>query len=160
MNNQLKRDLVNKVLKLDKMQQTEVFNIMKKENINYSSNNNGIFINLTKIDINLINKINSYIDYLKKNQENLNKIEDYCNNITTISDNDTEVYKIINFNEFDNLKDIKFLENIKNDLNLKRKKEIHSKFINTTKKYQRLLFINYEMDNLNDLTKEKYLIKN
>ena len=38
MNNQLKRDLVNKVLKLDKMQQTEVFNIMKKENINYSSN--------------------------------------------------------------------------------------------------------------------------
>lgn len=160
MNNQIKRDLVSKVLKLNKIQQTEVFNIIRKENINYTCNNNGIFINLTKIDIRLINKINTYIDYLKNNQENLNKIEDYCNNITTINDNDGEVYKIINFDEFKDLKNIKFLENIRTDLNLKRKKEIHSKFINTTKKYQRLLFINYEMDNLNDLSKEKYLIKN
>ncbi len=160
MNNQIKRDLVSKVLKLNKIQQTEVFNIIRKENINYTCNNNGIFINLTKIDIRLINKINTYIDYLKNNQENLNKIEDYCNNITTINDNDGEVYKIINFDEFKDLKNIKFLENIRTDLNLKRKKEIHSKFINTTKKYQRLLFINYEMDNLNDLNKEKYLIKN
>tara|TARA_B100000900_G_scaffold410475_1_gene428346 strand:- start:6363 stop:6845 length:483 start_codon:yes stop_codon:yes gene_type:complete len=160
MNNQIKRDLVSKVLKLNKIQQTEVFNIIRKENINYTCNNNGIFINLTKIDIRLINKINTYIDYLKNNQENLNKIEDYCNNITTINDNDGEVYKIINFDEFKDLKNIKFLENIRTDLNLKRKKEIHSKFINTTKKYQRLLFINYEMDNLNDLSKEKNLIKN
>lgn len=160
MNNQIKRDLVSKVLKLNKIQQTEVFNIIRKEDINYTCNNNGIFINLTKIDIRLINKINTYIDYLKNNQENLNKIEDYCNNITTINDNDGEVYKIINFDEFKDLKNIKFLENIRTDLNLKRKKEIHSKFINTTKKYQRLLFINYEMDNLNDLNKEKYLIKN
>ena len=160
MNNQLKRDLVNKVLKLNKIQQTEDFNIIRKEDINYTCNNNGIFINLTKIDIELINKINTYIDYLKNNQENLNKIEDYCNNITTMNDNDDEIYKIINFEEFKDLKNIKFLENIRTDLNLKRKKEIHSKFINTTKKYQRLLFINYEMDNLNDLTKEKYLIKN
>jgi hypothetical protein len=160
MNNQIKRDLVSKVLKLNKIQQTEVFNIIRKEGINYTCNNNGIFINLTKIDIKLINKINTYIDYLKNNQENLNKIENYRNNITTINDNDGEVYKIINFDEFKDLKNIKFLENIRTDLNLKRKKEIHTKFINTTKKYQRLLFINYEMDNLNDLNKEKYLIKN
>jgi hypothetical protein len=56
MNNQIKRDLVNKILKLSKIQQNEVFNIIKNEGINYSSNNNGIFINLTKIDIDLISK--------------------------------------------------------------------------------------------------------
>ena len=76
MNNQeLKRELVNKILLLTKIQQNEVLNIIKKEKINYSSNNNGIFINLTKIDMELINKINLYINYLKNNQENLNKIE-------------------------------------------------------------------------------------
>ena len=160
MNNQIKRDLVNKILKLSKIQQNEVFNIIKNEGINYSSNNNGIFINLTKIDIDLISKINVYIDYLKSNQENLNRIEDYYNTITMYNENEKKLYKIVNFDEYINLKNTKFLENIKNDLNLKKKKEINSKFINTIKKYQRLLFINYEHDNLNDLSKENYLIKN
>ena len=67
MNNQIKRELVNKILELSKIQQNEILNIIKKEKINYSSNNNGVFINLTKLDIGLINKINSYIDYLKNN---------------------------------------------------------------------------------------------
>jgi len=160
MNNQIKRDLVNKILKLSKIQQNEVFNIIKNEGINYSSNNNGIFINLTKIDIDLISKINVYIDYLKSNQENLNRIEDYYNTITMYNENEKKLYKIVNFDEYINLQNTKFLENIKNDLNLKKKKEINSKFINTIKKYQRLLFINYEHDNLNDLSKENYLIKN
>jgi|TARA_B110000259_G_C13984771_1_gene390001 hypothetical protein len=159
MNNQIKRELVNKILELSKIQQNEILNIIKKEKINYSSNNNGVFINLTKLDIGLINKINSYIDYLKNNEENLNKIENYCNNISSIRNNDNKVYKIINFEEFIKLKDIKFLENIKNDLYFKKKKEKHSKFINTTKKYQRLLFINYENDNINNLDKEKFIIK-
>ena len=160
MNNQIKRELVNKILKLSKIQQNEVFNIIKNEGINYSSNNNGIFINLTKIDIDLISKINVYIDYLKSNQENLNRIEDYYNTITMYNENEKKIYKIVNFNEYVNLQNTKFLENIKNDLNLKKKKEINSKFINTIKKYQRQLFLNYEHDNLNDLSKENYLIKN
>ena len=147
---------------MTKIQQNEVLNIIKKEKINYSSNNNGIFINLTKIDMELINKINLYINYLKNNQENLNKIEDYCNDISNLKNSNEMIYKIINFEEFINLKDYKFLEKIKEDLNLKKKKEINSntKFINTTKKYQRLLFLNYENENLNNLKKEKYLIKN
>ena len=160
MNNQIKRDLVNKILKLSKIQQNEVFNIIKNEGIKYTSNNNGIFINLTKIDIDLISKINVYIDYLKSNQENLNRIEDYYNTITMYNENEKKLYKIVNFDEYINLQNTKFLENIKNDLNLKKKKEINSKFINTIKKYQRLLFLNYEHDNLNDLSKENYLIKN
>jgi hypothetical protein len=160
MNNQIKRELVNKILKLSKIQQNEIFNIIKNEGINYSSNNNGVFINLTKIDISLISKINLYIDYLKSNQENLNRIEDYYNTITMYNENEKKIYKIVNFNEYVNLQNTKFLENIKNDLNLKKKKEINSKFINTIKKYQRQLFLNYEHDNLNDLSKENYLIKN
>lgn len=160
MNNQNKRELVTKILKLSKIQQNEIFNIIKNEGINYSSNNNGIFINLTKIDISLINKINLYIDYLKNNQENLNRIENYYNAITMYNENEKKIYKIVNFNEYVNLPNTKFLENIKNDLNLKKKKEINSKFINTIKKYQRQLFINYEYDNLNDLSKENFLIKN
>jgi len=96
MNNQIKRDLVNKILQLSKIQQNEIFNIINNEGINYSSNCNGIFINLTKIDITLINKITVYIDYLKNNQQNLNRIEDYYNTITTYNENEKKLYKIIN----------------------------------------------------------------
>tara|TARA_B110000259_G_scaffold187621_1_gene242534 strand:- start:6099 stop:6581 length:483 start_codon:yes stop_codon:yes gene_type:complete len=160
MKNQIKRDLVSKILKLSEIQQNEIFNIIKKEGVNYSKNNNGIFINLTKIDIELINKMNSYIDYLENNQEKLNKIENYYNTLIPFGRTDKKVYKIINFPEFINLKNTKYLENIKNDLNFRKKKELHSKFMNTIKKYQRLIFLNYENDNLNVLSKEKYSIKN
>ena len=46
-------------------------------------------------------------------------------------------------------------------MNIKKKKEYHLKFINTMKKYQRLLYTNNDIDyNINELTKMNYLIKN
>lgn len=162
MNNQeIKENLVNKISNLSIIQRKEIFNIIKKENINYNTNNNGIFINLTKVPIELIIKINQYIIYLDNNQENLNKIENYCNDISNLSNENEIIFKIINFEEFKNLKDCKFLEKIKEELIYKKKKEMnsHSKFINTIKKYQRLLYLNIENENLNNLKKEKNLLK-
>ena len=67
----------------------------------------------------------------------------------------------VNFLEFTNLKNLTHLENIKNDINCKKKKEYHLKFINTMKKYQRLLYVNNDLDyNINKLSKIDYLIKN
>ena len=46
-------------------------------------------------------------------------------------------------------------------MNSKKKKEYHLKFINTMKKYQRLLYVNNDLDyNVNELSKMDYLIKN
>lgn len=161
-NQQIKKDLVSKILNLTSIQQNEIFNIIKNNNVKYTCNNNGVFINITKIDIELIKKINVYIDYLKNNETNLKEIEEICINISNNKNNDTsQIYKIINFEEFTNLKNIKFLEKIKDDINFKKKKEFHLKFINTMKKYQRYLLVNYDNENYNnELIKQNYLIKN
>ena len=73
----------------------------------------------------------------------------------------SNIYKIINFEEFINLKNLTNLEKIKNEMNSKKKKEYHLKFINTMKKYQRLLYVNNDLDyNVNELSKMDCLIKN
>ena len=157
-----KKELVNKINNLLPIQQNEIFNIFQKYKNNYSKNNNGIFINITNINEQLLNEINNYINFIKHNQERLKTIENDCENIYNKSNNDVNnIYKIINFEEFTNLKNLSKLEKIKNDMNSKKKKEYHLKFINTMKKYQRLLYVNNDLDyNINELNKMDYLIKN
>lgn len=159
-----KIDLKKQISDLLPIQQNEIFNIILNKNINYTSNNNGVFINITNMEDTLIDEINNYINYIKNNEERLEKIENKCEDIYNNKSNDiSNVYKIINFKEFTDLnKDnipLNKLEKIKNEMNIKRKKEYHLKFINTMKKYQRLLCINNDFDNnINELKKMKYLI--
>ena len=160
-NHQIKLDLRDRIKNLLPLQQNEIFNIILKNDITYSCNNNGIFINITKIDIKLITEINKYINYIEKNEERLETIENECVDIfKNKSCNIENIYKIINFKEFENLNNIDKLEEIKNKMNIKKKKEYHLKFINTMKKYQRLITINNDNDNnINELIKKEYLIK-
>tara|TARA_B100000424_G_C22638878_1_gene353364 strand:- start:60 stop:551 length:492 start_codon:yes stop_codon:yes gene_type:complete len=157
-----KKELVQKITNLLPIQQNEIFNIFDNHNFNYSRNNNGVFINITNIDNNLVNEINNYINFIEHNQERLETIENTCENIYNNPNDDiNSIYKIINFEEFTNLKNLTKLEKIRNDMNIKKKKEYHLKFINTMKKYQRLLYTNNDIDyNINELTKMNYLIKN
>ena len=97
-NQQIKKDLVSKILNLTSIQQNEIFNIIKNNNVKYTCNNNGVFVNITKIDIELIKKINVYIDYLKNNETNLKEIEDICINISNNKNNDTETLSIVKMN--------------------------------------------------------------
>ncbi len=157
-----KKELVYKINNLLPIQQNEIFNIFKINKFNYTKNNNGIFINITNINDKLLNEINNYINFIGHNQERLETIENTCENIyNNTNDDSNNIYKIINFVEFTNLKNLTNLEKIKNDMNSKKKKEYHLKFINTMKKYQRLLYVNNDLDyNVNELSKMDYLIKN
>lgn len=157
-----KKELVHKINSLLPIQQNEIFNIFKINKFNYTKNNNGVFINITNINDKLLNEINNYINFIGHNQEHLETIENTCENIYNNPNDDVNnIYKIINFVEFTNLKNLTNLENIKNDINCKKKKEYHLKFINTMKKYQRLLYVNNDLDyNINELSKMDYLIKN
>jgi hypothetical protein len=48
----------------------EIYKIIKENNINYSQNINGVFINLTNIENEVLDKIVKYIDYAEsKNTE-------------------------------------------------------------------------------------------
>jgi len=154
-----KKEIINKINTLTNIQQKEIFNIIKRNNINYTFNKNGVFIDITKIDNGLVDEILNYIKFIESNDISLNKIETLCtkyyNNRNTVSD----TYKIINFVEFQNL-DTKRIEKIINIINKNKnnKKECHLKFTNTMKKYNRIL-LNSETENyINNLDYEDYKI--
>ncbi len=64
-----KKKLIESVKKLSKDEIIEIFKIFLDNNIPYSENNNGIFINLNNVREKTLNEINKYIDYIeiKKN---------------------------------------------------------------------------------------------
>ena len=51
------------------------------KNIKYTENNNGIFINLTDLNIITINKLEAYIEYVNEQLNELSNIETEKNNI-------------------------------------------------------------------------------
>lgn len=66
-------EIVDKINNLNKEYQYEIFQIIKKNNINYTENNNGIFINFN--EINCINEILQYINFIDDNKKDLIKFE-------------------------------------------------------------------------------------
>ena len=149
-----KKKLVKDIEKLSKIELDEIFNLLKNKNIEYTSNNNGIFINLKNFDKNLITELQNYVLFLQTNKKKLDI--DIQNNIDIVKNyNKNNINLIENFVEYINLKDIDFLDNI--NLKRKRKKENYMKFINTKKKYNRILLnINDNELIFNELTREKY----
>ena len=77
-----KKFIIDKVRKFNNFEHIEILKIIKN-NIKYSENNNGIFINLNLINEQVINKIEEFVKYCivkKKNLINENsKIENYKN---------------------------------------------------------------------------------
>ena len=80
-----KKNIINTVEKFGKSEHLEILKIIKKyDNIKYTENNNGIFINLNSIPENVLLEIEKFVtyylikkDYLKQEktkQENIKKI--------------------------------------------------------------------------------------
>lgn len=68
--------LRNSIENLDKVHHINILKILEKNNVNYSENNNGVFINLTKISENTLKEINKYVKYVKLQELELDNIED------------------------------------------------------------------------------------
>lgn len=61
---------------LDQSHHVEILRILKKHsNVVINENNNGIFINITNLDIHIIEEIENYINYINVQMNNLNEIE-------------------------------------------------------------------------------------
>jgi len=58
-------DIKNKIEKMDKLRHIDILKIFIKNNISYTENKNGIFINLSELDNSIIHKIKNYIQYLE-----------------------------------------------------------------------------------------------
>ena len=74
--------LKNEIEKLPKEKHVEILNLLyKKTNINISENSNGVFINLSTLDDNIIEELKTYIYYLKDQEKKFAKDEIFKLNI-------------------------------------------------------------------------------
>ena len=76
------QDIKETIENFNKDYQIEIYKLLSMEqNITISENNNGIFINLTDLNIITINKLEAYIEYVNEQLNELSNIETEKNNI-------------------------------------------------------------------------------
>ena len=68
-----KKLLIQDIEHLDNIEHIEIFKIFKDDNIKYTENSNGIFINLSKVPDDTLLKVKKFLEFYKKNNEILNK---------------------------------------------------------------------------------------
>jgi hypothetical protein len=73
------KNIKTRIANLSQNEIEEIFKIIYKNNNNYSKNNNGVFINLSWLDMDTINKIDNYINFCIKSHNEINKYEVICN---------------------------------------------------------------------------------
>ena len=55
----------DEVEKMEKIHQVNILKIFKKHNIDFTENSNGIFVNMTILNADILEEIKSYISYVK-----------------------------------------------------------------------------------------------
>ncbi len=66
---------------LSKLQQIDILKILIEDSSNISENNNGSFINLTEISVTTLEKIKDYLNFINKQDNSLQAIEDKKSNL-------------------------------------------------------------------------------
>jgi len=82
-----KREIVNKIKMLSKIEHIEIFKIFKKNNIKYTENSNGIFINFMNIADSVITLLDKFIKFCYKNKDSLVEKENILNENKNIIEN-------------------------------------------------------------------------
>ena len=75
----LKKDIIKNSKNLKKIEYIEIFKLIAKNNIKFTENINGIFINLNNIDNNILEEINKLLIYIKSKNKELNSVEKIIN---------------------------------------------------------------------------------
>lgn len=81
MSNELKiniEKIKESIDKLSKEEHIHIYNLIinKQKNINISENSNGSFLNMNELEESTLNDITDYINYLEKQQHDINSVED------------------------------------------------------------------------------------
>ncbi len=91
------KNIQNNVSKLTNIEIIELFKIILDTGENYTKNNNGVFINLNWLNDETLNKINNYISFCIKSQNEITKYElmkSLLNDSSTSKDIDTNDKKL------------------------------------------------------------------
>ena len=153
------------VSKLTDNENLELFKIILDTNANYTKNNNGVFLNLNWIDEELLNKMNNYIIFCIKSQNEISKYElmkTLLNDSINTKENNEDIVgtsndkeAIINVDTDSNIASLNGLSS--NITNQKQKFSSSMKFYLLKKKFMKQNN-NYNVCLENDLTYEDYLI--
>jgi hypothetical protein len=73
--NELKQ-LRDHIENMDSIHQIHIFKILKKNDIEYTENSNGVFINMTLLDNLTLKHIQTFIKYVDLQQKQLETVED------------------------------------------------------------------------------------
>ena len=73
--NDLKR-LIDNIEKMETIHQIHIFKILKENQIEFTENSNGVFINMTLLDELTLKQINTFIKYVNLQQKQLETVED------------------------------------------------------------------------------------
>tara|TARA_Y100001958_G_scaffold157683_1_gene153393 strand:- start:1214 stop:1513 length:300 start_codon:yes stop_codon:yes gene_type:complete len=68
-------NLKNTIETFPRYHQIEILSILKQYNIDITENNNGTFINLTKLDEKIINVLDNYVNYVEEQKNHLDVVE-------------------------------------------------------------------------------------
>jgi len=71
----LKR-LRDNIEKMERIHQIHIFKILKENQIEFTENNNGVFVNMTLFDNTTLKQINTFIKYVNLQQKQLETVED------------------------------------------------------------------------------------
>ena len=61
------KNLRDEISELEDFQQLEILKIVDTNNVKYSQNNNGIFLNMKILEKKCLKEIYNYIEFIKKN---------------------------------------------------------------------------------------------
>ena len=90
-----KKFIIDTVKKFCKVELIEIFKIIKKYNIKYTENSNGIFINLNIVNENILDEIKLFIDFCITKKNSLQVERNKRENLAKLIKEDTEkIFKI------------------------------------------------------------------
>lgn len=103
-----KKKLIDMSSNLNKIEYHEILNIIQKDNCTFSSNSNGVFINLINVENHTIDKVFNFLKFTKQKKEELkekeNYLENFKKNINIEEKKNTETNNNINNNINNNVK--------------------------------------------------------
>ena len=77
--NRRKKHLLEKINNLSLTEHDEIFKMMKQKHIPFTQNKNGVFFNLSIVDDDVINEIESFVDFCIKNKHELDEYDKKIN---------------------------------------------------------------------------------
>lgn len=72
------RRLSHSIQQLDTTETEELFKMLHRNGCQYTTNNNGVFINLSRLNEDLLDKIEKYIEFCNESRQNVKRYESLC----------------------------------------------------------------------------------